>query len=191
MTDDLEALQRRLEKATARPSPAEDAVDAETAALRAGWLALGELLEAAPPQADPLSRPAGPPVPRRRRWLPAAMAVLAASILIAVIVPWSLRGTKSAVAPAPPQLAQVAGSHPRPSSAAASAERATPPQTAQHAPPAARPSEPWDDSLDQEIAAAAEAIASVQDGWRGDASDPSAIEYQLQQIRKDIENGTL
>ena len=53
MTDGQRELERRLERATARQCPAEDSLEPETAALRAGWLALGELLEAAQPQADP------------------------------------------------------------------------------------------------------------------------------------------
>ena len=82
MTDDsTRELERCLEQATARHGPEEASLEPETAALRAGWLALGELLEAAQPQVEP-PLPRLPPLPAkpRQRWLAATVAAMTATM---------------------------------------------------------------------------------------------------------------
>jgi hypothetical protein len=191
MTDDLRELECRLEQATARHSPAEEALEPETAALRAGWLALGELLEAAQPQADPPLLPLPQPAVPRRSLPAVTIAVLAASLLVAVTIAWSARGPQSTAmrlqSPSP-RASHLADSGVTLSSSAA---QQTPKTTTTQTLPAANELATWDDSLDQQISAVATALASVQEDWHAPLGGSSAIEYQLQQIKKDIEGDTL
>ena len=77
MTDELRGLQRRMEQATTPRLPGRNRLEPETASLRAGWLALEELLVAAESQVEPptCSVPFVP-VPRRRRWTLTRFAAL-------------------------------------------------------------------------------------------------------------------
>jgi len=188
MTDGQRELERRLERATARQCPAEDSLEPETAALRAGWLALGELLEAAQPQADPPPRLLSlRPVQRRKRWLPVTMAVTAASVLLAVTVAWSVRGIRPAAIPSP-QPSQVADGRIKPSPAAA---KQTLPRTAEQMPTASGNAETWDDSLDQEIERAGRAILQAQQDQLASAAASGRFQYQLENLKKDLEDSPL
>ena len=64
MKDDVEQIQRLLEKATDAGSAPPDALDPETASLREAWLAFGQMLETASPPAfnSPLPLGEGPGV---------------------------------------------------------------------------------------------------------------------------------
>jgi hypothetical protein len=189
MTDDLRELQRRLEQATECHGPSEESLEPETVALRAGWLALGELLEAAQPEAAPRVPPMPlRPAPRPRRWPPTAtVAVLAASMLVAVSIVWSARGFKPTAIPSL-QSSHVAGGGTKLGPLAA---RQTPATPSQQTTSASSNGETWDDALDQQITAVANAMVSVQEDWHAPPGGLSAIEYQLQQIKKDIEGDTL
>jgi hypothetical protein len=55
MNDELKKLQHRLEQATAPDCPAEALADAELAAWRESWLALGQMLEDREKQAHPMA----------------------------------------------------------------------------------------------------------------------------------------
>jgi hypothetical protein len=196
MTNDSKELQERLEQATARQCPAEDPLDPETAALRAGWSALVELLEAAQPQADPPLRQLSlPPAEHRKRWLPVMLAVLAASVLVAAAVTWIVQGTQPGTGRMP-QATQIAGNDPQPRFSAAKQIPASPQQTPTASNNSKNNSEnsntaTWDDSLDQQITAVSQAMVSVRDDWYAQTGSASAIEYQLQQIKNDMDDGRL
>lgn len=183
MTDDLRELERRLEEATASPNAAADGLDADTAALRAGWLALGELLETTQPAADVQLPPMPlPPAPRRTRWAPVALAALAASLLVALTATWCARGTKP-VAPLPTPSPEIAGNAAKPSAA----------------PIQQKPVEPddveiaWDDSLDEEFAQASQAITQARQDWLATATTWRVyhFESQLENVKKDLDANTL
>lgn len=96
MSKQQDQLRRRLERATAAEFAADELPnaelpDAETASLREGWVALGQLLVAAyPPTEQPLALPS---LPRRKTavWRnPATVAALTASLLVAATLAWSL-----------------------------------------------------------------------------------------------------
>ena len=181
MTDDTNELQRRLEQATAPRGAADDSWDPETTALRAGWLALGDLLDTAQPQDGP-HWPAMPPAARRHpaRWYPLAIAALALSALIAVAVAWQLRGLK--VAPVTPS-SQIAVERPRlsPSRSATNSS-----------PTAARETTlAWDSSLDEAIERTGRVIRQVEEDQFALASASGQIHLQLQSLKNDIENNPL
>ncbi len=180
MTDDLGELERRLELATARRCPAEDSLEPETAGLRAAWLTLGDVLEAAQPQvALPLKRLPSPAKPYRR-WLAATVAAMAASVLIVVTATWYVRGTKptTTVSPSPAAIADNS--------------RATPSPVKKQAGAASRDAElAWDDSLDQEIAAASQAIALAQRDQFASAPASNRVQYQMETLGKELDNNPL
>lgn len=191
MTDDRDTkdLETRLEQATSRDCPGEGSLDPETAALRAGWLALGELLETAQPQDEsPLPQLPPPPAPQRsRRWLPAMIAALAASVLIVAAVAWSMRATTPTGVPAP-ALSEIADSRGKPAPAVV---KPAPAVTLRQKPAASGDVEAWDDSLDQEIEMAGRAIRHVRQDQLASAADAGRVEYQLETLKKDIEDNTL
>jgi hypothetical protein len=191
MTDDPKELERRLTQATARHDLAEDSLDPETTALRAGWLAFEELLEAAQPQANrPLPRPLVLPARSKKDWFAVTIAVLAVSLLIAATVTWSMRGVKPGTVPTVKPF-ELAHNGAKPSDTNDGLKTQLPHATAQPTPTISGNAASWDDSLDQEISAAAQAVAAVQQDWNAQAGSLLAIEYQLQQLRQDMESGTL
>ena len=188
MNDDPRELRRRLEQATARAGSDESPLEPETAALRAGWLALGELLEAEQRSSPPRPLGEGPGVraagigtrlTRRRRWLPIAIAALAASLLIAVSVTWHARGLKPATVPStqPSDFAQN-GAKPDAavndgSTAAGDLELA------------------WDSSLDREIEQAGQKIMQLRQDQLASAAVSDRLQYQLEDLSKDLEESPL
>lgn len=180
MTDDLGQLERRLELATARHCPAGDSLEPETAGLRAAWLALGEVLEAAQPQVElPLKRL--PPLPAKphRRWLAATVAAMAASVLIAATVTWYVRRTMPE-ATVPPSRGAIANNEQTPSAPAK--KTATTVHDTEFA---------WDDSLDQEIALAGQAIALAQRDQLASAAASNRVQYQMETLNKELDDSPL
>jgi hypothetical protein len=199
MTDELRQLEQRLEQATAQCSRSEAPLEPETAALREGWLAFGELLEAAqevsqqrlpsppapttswcPPQAGEGSSAASvlPQAGVRSRWLPITMVALAASVLIALVVAWHVGSMKPIAIPSVPEIAK---SHPAP-----------PAPAGKQTPIAAVEVEiAWDDSLDQKIEQTGWEVAQVQQDWLAAAAPSGLVQYQLEQVKKDIEDSPL
>jgi hypothetical protein len=209
VNDEMRELQARLERATSRGNVGSDALDAETAALREGWLALGQVLESAetglassfekrcrekagtgslPAVVSPTLPPTGSePVPislrRRRAGLLPLLIAAAVIVLVAATIAW-----QSQFWPSP----DGAGATPGPM--AKTAERPTPkPQEAVvPAPPekpAAIPSAveiAWDDSLDSEIASVGRAVVRVDQEWHALADASSAVQYQLQQLSQEF-----
>ena len=85
MSDELDRLQRQLERATASECSTDGSLDAETAALREGWLALAELLEAVEPSREQPLKLREPLKPgRRTRRKMAGIVALAASLLVGI-----------------------------------------------------------------------------------------------------------
>jgi hypothetical protein len=182
--DDLEELKRRMEQATKRRGLADDSLDPETASLRAGWLALGDLLEAAQPRNEPLLGCA-PLTPRIRHghWWLVRVATLAALVLIAVTVISFVPRARPTIAPFP-RLSDVAGGSVRPGS---SSPESTPvvSDNAENAEIA------WDDSLDEEVELAGQAIRQAQIGQLALVSTSGQIQYELESLRKEIEGNSL
>lgn len=168
MSDELSKLQRQLEQATAADCPPEVPLDAETASMREGWLALGQLLEAAQPAPD--EPPKLRPIPRRTartRWRLAGIAGLAASLVIGVTLGWSLIVLRHSGSPSPPR------------GGVASQDMKQPDELN------------WDDSLDQQIAQAGRQLISIQQDWYhlDDAFGP--VHDGMEQMEKDIDDSTL
>lgn len=184
MTDDRDEFQRRLEQATSRTAPADDAWGPETASLRAGWLALGELLEATGPQGDlPWSgMPADDPLRRKRPRAVGLMglAALAASALIAAAIAWHASGLKTPRA-SPPPSAPVAGTNPQPTG--------TP--TPRTPVAAAESHSSWDAGLDDDLERAGRAILQAEQDQLAFVTRPSQVHYQLENLKRDLENGPL
>lgn len=203
MNDESRRLQEMLERATEPGDEMPADLDAETAALREGWLALGKLLEDSPfASAEPLDRwQATPrPAPQRRR-LGVAVAI-AASLLIAagLTLAYRLLDGSNPGQPNAPTLARDDQSTTDSLVDTPQAVVQAPiPQSLNPEPPSLNP-EPrtltpgylaWDDSLDEEIAAVAQAAALVHDDWYAQAGGLSVIERGLDQIKQDIKDGTL
>jgi hypothetical protein len=121
VSDGLDEFQRRLELITSGRCPADAPLDAESAALREAWLALGDLLEAS--QGSGGQRPTRvSPRPRGRRrkglWV-AVAAALAGSLLMAVSIGQHLRpaGPPAASSPASPLSGELSRQDSKPSPA--------------------------------------------------------------------------
>jgi len=195
VNDETKRLQEILERATAPGDEVPEDLDAETASLREGWLAFGRLLtEAQPTAGEPWEDWKVTPRPaQRRRFLGLAIAV-AASLLIAagLTMAYRLRDGSSGVQPNPPTIAQddrvpAASVKEMPGAVAQPAAEAR-----QDLQIVAVPDElKWDDALDEQITAVAQATALAREGWYAQAGNVSAIERGLDEIKKDIQDGTL
>ncbi len=159
MNDELDRLKRQLERATASECPTAGSLDAETASLREGWLALGELLEAVePPVAEPVKLPE-PAQPGRRTGRKAVgIAALAVSLLVGLTLAgkW-IRANRPG---GPPTRSHTS----LPEIVRADAEQfnanAEPLETASLADWGE-----WDDPLDQQIASVAQEVVRIQQDW--------------------------
>jgi len=202
VSDELTNLERRLEAATARDVPPEGPLDPEAAALREGWLALSQLLEAAEkqlgdcpdfrattrsvvpemglspsadesPSAD--KSPAAPP--QRRRWRLAAVVAMAVSLLVGVALAWHMLGQG--------RSGDQTASQDEPSTVLpggdAVADARQPKTTAPTTPPSA-----WEDPLDERIDQARQAIVLLQQDWRGGGDGTDPVYDRLEQIRQEI-----
>ena len=179
MNQDFYKSAENLEKATAPGDKIDASLDAETASLREGWLALGKLLETAEAETQ------GPPVLHysniedspRRRWQfglkqMVVLAALAASLLIAAAAGLSLlRNDKEII------------------------KQTTEAEIARHD---AKLQESivnngldWDDSLDTEIAAAGSEMQRIQTDWYASTDSAAAIYYRLNAIQQDLNENTL
>lgn len=195
MNDETERLQEMLERATAPGDEVPEDLDAETVSLREGWLAFGRLLsDTQPTAAEPCENWKVTPRPVRR-WRPLGMAIaVAASLLIAagLTMAYRLRDGSSGVQPNSPTIAQD-------SRVPAATVNETPGALAQPTAEARRERQvaavpddlKWDDSLDEQITAVAQAAALVHEDWYAQAGNLNAIGRGLDEIKKDIEDGTL
>lgn len=187
MNDEMNELRRRLEAATARDETSENVSDAETSSLRQGWLALGRLLDAAEaPLSDPADRWTLPVARRPHVGRLTVVMLVAASLLVALAGAWLLRDTRPApgLAPSPDQIA----SQEKPKPVEAPDRPAVPPPrraalaTAQLQ---------WDDSLDEQLVSAAQAMMSVQQSWDSSAGGFDYVRYGLEQAEDDLQDGKL
>ena len=178
MNEQTELWQRQLEQATRRHPTADETLDAETADLREGWLALGSLLEAADEDFAEQTLPVQIQSARhqqRRRWL--GIVALAASLLLAVSAAWI--GLRSRQQPRLPSTPEVAGS---PSQSA---------RPRSPTPPSKNISSPdgeicWDDAWDEKLAQLDQSFVSLC-RW-SDLGDTSLqiVDQQLQQISQEM-----
>jgi hypothetical protein len=198
MKNDLEEMQRLLEKATDAGSAPPDELDPESACLREAWLAFGQMLETAPPPilasplpskeeptTSPLALREGPgvraaPSHVQRHWRLPAAALLAASLLIAVAAAWMLHNANWQ-ADSTAAREQMASTH-----------RKTAPSTQAHTQKVSSSDEPqWDDSLDEQFAQVGWQMLCVQQNqfFRTDAF--GVFQYQLQQLSQAIQADAL
>lgn len=199
---------QRLQQATAADAPADvpgdTPCDAETASLREGWLALGQLIEAAEPSARPLvlAEPLEQPA-RVLRWQLAA-AALAASLIVGGTLVWtSLRNRPSDVSASPSRQIALPGTNPAApvptlatphDSPATDAVRTAAVAAADTVTGGGTVEEDllsWEDPLDDEIALVSrEVILMRQDSYRLDnAYDP--VRSGIEQIEQEFDDNTL
>jgi hypothetical protein len=173
MNDEIERLCEQLERATAAGCEPDAATDAEAAALRETWLALGRMLDAAAPADDAMPEMQ---LPRRRTpscWWWAAPIAAAVCLLVAAAVAW----LPTATTPSQTPVEVAARTGPEPSPAA---------QSLRHENGLA-----WDDSLDEEIAQAGQKILSIaQEPYRLRASE-SPLAERLKAMDRDLTESTL
>jgi hypothetical protein len=190
VNDETDKLRRQLEAATAPGDVPDEPLDAETESLRQGWHALGRLLEAAEgPLAEPGGRWRAPVAQRRPRWRPATLAAVAvaASLLVAVAVAWSLRSARSGNPPLP-SPEQVASQKPAP-----------PPTVGPDRTHAARqkraPSKAaelkWDDSLDQQLVSAGQELVRIQQQWYAQGGGIDYVRHGLNQMEEEFNDDPL
>ena len=180
MSDELSELQRRLTAATARECPEHLLSDAETAALREGWLALGGLLEVAQPTLDEPVRLRQPPERRPHvRWRLAGAAAVAASVLLGITLAWQwAKGNRGVGTSSPPE-----------GLAAGVEESDGPWERLRPMPTEAELA--WDDPLDDQIASAAQQIAHLQQDWDylDDVFGP--VYHGLEEMENELDESTL
>jgi len=198
MNDESKRLQEMLERATAPGDEMPADLDAETKSLREGWLALGKLLEDAQ-FASGRSLDSWRVTPRSasRRWPLALVAAVAASLLLAVglTLVSRLMDRPGTAQPNPPTMAR--DDHPASDPGLKSATAVAQSPNTEH-----QTQEPetqtlnnsdlaWDNSLDEEIETVARAAALARQDWYAGAGNWRSVERGLDEIKKDIEDGTL
>jgi len=167
--NELEALRQSLELATAREDVPADDLDPKTASLRAAWLAFGQLLETAlPPAATSTNRLKPLPMAQLRQRVLSAVALLAASLLIAVAFAWTLHAT-------------IASRRPGLSDSVKNARRGTPLPT-RHDPTQ------WDDSLDDRFAQVGWQMLSIRQNRLFSTDAIGIVEYQVDQLTRAIQS---
>jgi hypothetical protein len=191
MTDDVRELERRMQQATAPCFEAGTELDPEIASLRAGWLALEELLVVAQSQVEPpMCCVPFVPTPRRKRWMLMRLAALAASLLITVTVISYLAGKK-------PTTSDLANAKPAATPAQHEPAVAQIPRTPDSPAPQKTPAVAskaelaWNDSFDQEIESAGWAVRQAQLDRYAFASKSGQMQYQLEDLKKEIEDSSL
>jgi len=188
VSKEQDQLRRRLERATAAEFTADELPsDAETALLREGWVALGQLLETAYPAGEqPLDLPSLPSRKTAAWRNPAVVAALVASLLVVATLAWSLMSTDG-----PGNPHQIVD---RENGTTPTVKKESPLPDSDTVPDSDVP-EPdelqWDDSFDEQLAMAGEDVIRIQEDWYGldDAFGP--IEAGLKQIAEDIESDSL
>ena len=193
MNEDTKKLEEQLEKATAEGDRMDGSLDAETVALREGWLALGRLIETAQPARDasPALQYPAETVPARCRKpvglkTLAGLATLAAALLVAAIATLSFVEDRPDAVTARPEIAQDERG----------GKQSTLPVLAQDAPKQKNGTDAddvlaWDSSLDTEIATAGQEMLRIQADWYASDDTASSIYYRMEQMRQELNNNTL
>lgn len=191
MNDEQSRLQNSLERATARGDDMPADLDAESASLREGWLALGKLLSDAETVAGgPLEDWKLLPPPEPRRWRKIVAVALAASLLIAVGATIGLRilnlsGVKSV------EEQQLA--HGKAGSGAVKPDVSQPntPAATNNQLATASDGLDWGDSLDEQLSSVAQAAVSVRYDADLNLHGLSALERGFDQLESEINSGKL
>lgn len=198
MTDDQDQLAKQLERATSAEISAMESLDDESSALREGWLALGQLLEAdRKHHGEPLRL--GPPARRPKQRYLMAMIAAAASLLIGAGITWSLISTNRQ----PESTARSVTKDPAARSSADPAKEVGDPETPgtvlvpretlrrPERKAVASGSWDWGDSLDEEIAQAGQAMVAVQQDWRHLEDTFEPVYHRLEAMEEDMNDSTL
>ena len=198
MSNDTNKLVEQLEKATAPGNAFDATLDADTRSLREGWLALDQLIEAAQPASacPPVVQYPTQAIASKRHGLVgtktlSAAAVLAASLLVAALVTWSL------VERLPNdgrQNQEIVKDQPNEAQSPSAVEKAQEPVLVkdQQSPSGSSGDDfDWDASLDSEIAAAGQEMLRIQSDWYASDDTSSAIYYRMQQMQQDLGGNAL
>jgi hypothetical protein len=193
MREHDEKLLSVLRRATAAELPSDTTLDADTASLREGWLALGQLLE---------SQTAAALVPgldgadarcvveraalRRRRVLVrrwSVSAAVAAAVVLAVFGVVRLGGWAGPPANGARQQSVVVIPKQSP--------RVTPRVTPLVGDGQPRAHVAWDDAIDAEIVSTAEQLAQMQQSWRPPAGHSDVLGRRLNELEQELRYGPL
>jgi hypothetical protein len=180
VSDEVEKLERMLQRATAAENVPLDDLDGEAARLREGWIAFGRLLEAAEPPAEVSFRCLPLPRKQSQRRLWSAVGLLAVSLLFCAVAMWILQrpsGAKNA-SPATMQIASTGAKRPAPAK-----------QAVKLAPGASGPQ--WDDSLDEQVAQLGRQVIDVQQGSSAWADTGAAVQSKIEQIQQEFKDNNL
>jgi len=185
VSDELDRLKRQLERATASECSTDGSLDAETASLREGWLALGELLEAAePPVAEPVKLPEPAPPVRCTGRKAAGIAALAVSLLVGLTLAGKWIRADRPGGPATlsdqslSEIVQADGEQINPDAGqletASLADRVD-----------------WDDPLDQQIASVAQELVRIQQDWDQVDGAFGPLYLGLEEMAEELEQSPL
>ena len=181
MKNDIEQMQRLLEKATDAGSAPPDELDPETASLREAWLAFGQMLEAAP-AACLAAAFAGEAEGKEQIVGVLAAGLLAASLLIGVVAVWMLHGASRQADPTP-TTNEMASTNPIKNVA---------PATQANSPTVAKADEPqWDDSLDERLSQIGWQVTCAQQNQLFRTDTFGVVQYRVEQLRQAIQADSL
>ena len=185
MSDELDRLQRQLERATASECSTDGPLDAETASLREGWLALGELLDAAEPSREqPLKLREPLEAGHRTRRKAAAIVALAASLLVGVTLAgqWLRANRPGGLATLSDEsLSEIVR---------ADGEPFNPDIGELETAPLADWVD-WDDPLDQQIASVAQELVRIQQDWDQVDGAFGPLYFGLEEMAEELDESPL
>ena len=179
MNEELENLERMLERTTAAEDMPQDDLDGEAARLREGWIAFGRLLEAAQPAETIVRAVCRCPAGGRSRRLWSAAGLLAASLVVCGVAMWMLQApgrTKNA-SPAAVQTA-------------ATGARQSAPPTKTNKQATTSTGLKWDDSFDEQVAQLSQNVIDAEQGssvW----ADTGAVQSKIEQIQQEFKDNSL
>jgi hypothetical protein len=187
----------QLEAATSRSLAPDAALDAETSSLREGFITLGRVVEAASADYDEAALIARvrsacadqtPAVEVRRRSSPwplvlgGALALSALIAIVRIVVTWPAANDAVVHAPSAPTRTNDSPREPSPTQVAGDGAEAMSADQSALA---------WDDSLDEEIAAAQSRLADMSGSLTGIDGTLSNINQTLEALSDDLSGGSL
>lgn len=177
MKDDINAIERSLEKATAEKREFGEVLDPETASLRETWVMFGQMLDAAAPTESPVIVRRAVFPPSRRRWRLYTFVLVAASLLAAIAAVSMMRERLS-----------TSDSIRTPDHGIAVESKGTPSQPTRAVAKASAEESQWNDnSLDEQFAQVDWTMACIRQNqlFRTDAF--GVVEYQLERLGQAIQ----